>query len=234
MKDDGKNLITSCRWIGDPEVHGQSLVYWTLNFGSENLQQFFQDSETPADSSVFEHLRSVKVGSHGLFTQEHFIIHHLGEAQYSIEDRNKPPLTHVNNKLVSKAVPLKPNDVIVVPIVHDGQDQSCYMQFDIMADDPSLTTIKQLFQCSQNGEKFIVYWEEDQKARKHFATHTEKVPKGTKPPAEGNSKNLRPASEVLCPYCGNLNVGYCPKCKIYICMGSNTDTMKCAGCGTKY
>jgi hypothetical protein len=209
-------------------------VYWTLYFSREDVERMLSECEIQIEPNMLQFITPMKTGRDGIVLAEHFIIRRLGDGKYTIEDRNKKPLTYVNGQAVGlKATPLNSEDVIALPIVRNGQTQSLLLQIRFEQAEIHGEPIKQLTQCARTGKKFIVYWEEHAEMRKHFAVKVEPIIGNPPQKAEG-SKNLRPALEVPCPYCTSKDSVYCPKCKIWICMERGQDKWKCAGCGLTY
>lgn len=214
-------------------------VYWTIRFGQQDLMELYKKITPEFDSHLLDKIIPLKQNAMGHIIQEHFILRHLREGGYSIEDRNPNPLTYLNNQILSKMpCALKENDVITLPLLRRGQLVSLFIQFGISHSSDSYSTnppqMQQLMQCSKTAEFFIVYWEEDLEFRKHFAVKTAKIEGNVSKPSPSGAKNLRPASEVPCPFCGNLYPVYCPKCKIWVCYDGEADTVKCPGCNRNY
>lgn len=212
-------------------------VYWTMWFGKQDLLEMLKEDLKELDEQWFDKIRPIVRKENYNFVQEHFIIRRQAEGQYTIEDRNQPVLTYINNQPASK-IPLKlqDGDVIAIPMTRYGQDESVFLQFKIVPSpqDSQNQQFGQLLQCSQTANLFMVYWEEDPSSRKHFAVRIEKLNSTRSPTNPSGVKNLRPASETPCPYCGNKYSVYCIKCKNFICYNGIDETLSCKGCKQKY
>jgi hypothetical protein len=215
------------------KVLGSWLIpaYWTLNFGREDLERMFQESDFIVEPGMFDQIHKIRQGKFNKIDEEHFIIRRKEAGQYTIEDRNKPPITYVNEQLIKESpIRLNSGDIIAVPLVRGGILQSCLIQVSFFQDTSPSPPIKQLGQCARKGEKYLIYWVEDSESRNHFAEKTEKVPANTVIPKTQESKNLRPVSQVPCPYCGSMYSGYDPICKIYICHDGESEKWTCIKC----
>ena len=209
-------------------------VYWTLPFGRQDLLEMYKQGQIPFEESWFDPIVSTKRSDHFIFSKEHFIIRRKGSGHCTVEDRNSPPATYLNNVVVGKdAVKINENDVISIPLRRNGQLISLFLQLKYFFTDPG-SQVRQLHQCSNTGKMYLVYWEEEASSRRHFAVKTAKLEGNQDQTAQGNFKNLRPTGEVPCPHCGNMQSVYCVVCKEFICYDGHSETVKCAGCNNTY
>jgi hypothetical protein len=209
-------------------------VYHAVHFGREEVQHILEEAQIPIEKGLLDKIHETKFGKNNLVVEEHFIFRRKGDGNYTIEDRNHPPMTYINGSVVKdNPVPIKAGDVIALPLMRNNQMQSFYIQIGF-SDEPTVgKEIKQLIQCARTGKKFITYWVEDAETRKHFAIKTEPVT-SAEPMRMDEVKNLRPASQTPCHYCSSKFSVYCPKCKVFICFDEGHDKWKCAGCGLTY
>ncbi len=210
-------------------------VYWTKHIGKQDVQEVFKALYDKADESWFRKIKEIKKEGPFKTTQEHFIFKRIKDGEYTIEDRNKPPLTYLNNKQVgTHPKTLKDGDVIAIPLVKNNEDISCYIQVKLDRKKPKHSPLKQLVQCQNTKKFFIVYWEEDPDSRHHFSVKIEEVVGDPEKLKTKGYKNLRMAAETPCPYCGNKHLIFCQKCKTFVCYDGIANKVKCPGCKKKY
>ena len=147
-----------------------------MHFGREDIEHIFHDAEAPIVEGMFDQIKPCKESANNVVTQEHFIIRRISDGNYTIEDRNSPAMTYLNNQLIGKSpVPLKAGDVITLPLVKNKSLQAFYIQVKFIDAPINGAEMKQLHQCARTGDRFFVIWVEDEETRKHFAIRTEKL-----------------------------------------------------------